>query len=416
MLHRIASLILVIVTCGFFVLHKLEGMHEPLKFVNIILPEPAQMELIAHNEYLILMEQGASLRVPQVLSHFGLTLASPLGEWLHVVRGNAKKWQEIIPWNSHLAKEDRDLLARMEAHPDIHSAHANFIEDRDAGFSSCSFNAKTVAQDSLLIIPSDPLFASQWYLQKNGGLNIAEAWSITTGSANNLIAIVDHHFQFTESDLNPDRCPSRKYFYENVTDYFWQQKFPGPNNLQNHGTQVLSILAPCTDNNIALSAIDWHAQVFAVDTGDDRSLSGRMHGITWAAGINVCKSSIVPCPDKKSFQINRHPANIINASFGFAGTYLKQPAYGPVLDVIGLINRQGTILVASAGNEGVLGRLEECFRSRHPTFISVALLLVTGAKLSMWRRRAKNCRDCKMELFRSMELPSQHPLWRPLFH
>ncbi|HXW60172.1 MAG TPA: S8 family serine peptidase, partial [Myxococcota bacterium] len=60
------------------------------------------------------------------------------------------------------------------------------------------------------------------------------------------------------------------------------------------------------------------------------------------------------CPKNHAFERNYHPATIINASFGFAGSYLKEPAYGPVLDVIGLINRQGRMLVASAGNEGQL--------------------------------------------------------------
>ncbi|HXW53016.1 MAG TPA: S8 family serine peptidase, partial [Myxococcota bacterium] len=53
-------------------------------------------------------------------------------------------------------------------------------------------------------------------------------------------------------------------------------------------------------------------------------------------------------------QKNWHPANVINASFGFGGPNLSDPPYGPVLDVIGRVNRQGAIVVASSGNEGSL--------------------------------------------------------------
>src|SRR5690606_14850444 len=69
-------------------------------------------------------------------------------------------------------------------------------------------------------------------------------------------------------------------------------------------------------------------------------------------GLDVCTKSITGCPEKSHFQRNLHPANVINTSFGFAGDFLLDPPYGPVLDVIGHVNREGRIIVASAGNEG----------------------------------------------------------------
>lgn len=356
MLHRLASLILLFLTIGFFVLHQSQKNLQQPKFVDIIEPSKEEGNYIAHNEYLILMEQGFQDQVPEVLRDFGLTLAAPLGEWLHVVRGNANAWQETIAIASPKARDDQELLAKLEAHPAIHSAHLNFIQLQEASFFSCvpSDQVKKGGFEDALIIPRDPLYPSEWYLSEKHGINLPQAWAITTGSAENVIAVVDRNFEFNEKDLSPERCQTRKYYYENVLDYFWQEKFPMAPDNQNHGTQVLSVLAPCTDNGVGLSGIDWHAQIFAVDTGPDRSLSARMFAILWASGIDVCTSSIVSCPKNQAFQRNSHPAVIINASFGFAGSYLKEPAYGPVLDVIGTINRQGKMLVASAGNEGQL--------------------------------------------------------------
>lgn len=356
MLHRLASLVLIFVTIGFFVLYEYQQDPTNIKFVDIIEPRTERGHYIAHNEYLILMEQGTENQVPQVLEEFGLMLAAPLGEWLHVVRGNATVRQEIVAFLSPKARLDHELIAKLEAHPAIHSAHVNFIQLYDEGTFSCvpSIKPRHGGFDDGLIVPSDPLFQNEWYLSKNSGVDMPGAWTITTGSANNVIAIVDRNFEFTEKDLSPSRCKTRVYHHERVSDYFWPEKFLDYEDSFDHGTQVLSVLAPCTDNGIGLSGIDWHAQVFAVDTGADRSLSARMFGILWAAGVDVCNKSIISCPKGQSFRRNDYPASIINASFGFAKGYLEEPAYGPVLDVIGLINRQGGMIIASAGNEGQL--------------------------------------------------------------
>lgn len=356
MLHRFASVFLIFLTIGFFTFHQAQKNLLQPKFLETILPSREEGHYIAHNEFLILMEQGSEHQVPQVLEHFGLKLAAPLGEWIHVVKGSAQEWQEVTAFGSPKARSDHELLAKLEAHPAIHSAHLNFIQLYDAAAFSCAPMKKReqYGVDDALIVPRDPLYPSEWYLSKSKGINLPQAWAITTGSADNVIAVVDRNFTFTEHDLSPERCRTRRYFYENVLDYFWQEKFPMSHDHQHHGTQVLSVLAPCTDNGIGLSGIDWHAQIFAVDTGADRSLSARMFAILWAAGTDVCTSSIVSCPKNQAFQRNFHPAHIINASFGFAGSFLKEPAYGPVLDVIGRLNRQGRMLIASAGNEGSL--------------------------------------------------------------
>ncbi|MCA9508893.1 MAG: S8 family serine peptidase, partial [Myxococcales bacterium] len=233
-----------------------------------------------------------------------------------------------------------------------HSVSLNYIQSDDAVFFSCTPEPEDFqSHDDSFIIPKDPLYFRQWHLSKDEGVNIPQAWAISTGSPHVTIGIVDRNFSFTDPDLNPDFCPSRNFYYQDISAFFPSKKLKKKNEEQQHGLDVLSVLAPCTNNDFGLSGIDWQAQIFLVDSKNNRSLSARLLGIMWAAGIDLCSSSIIDCPQESSIAKNIYPADVINASFGFTGPYLKDPPYGPVLDIIGTINKEKRILVASVGNE-----------------------------------------------------------------
>ena len=352
---RLVSLLFIFLTIGFFwQIHWQKSLKSP-DFLDSVFYAPEKENSIALNEFLILMENGAENKLPLVLDKFNLTLVEPLGEWVHVASRDAAKEQKIGRLDSLGAQENQKILLALEANSFVHSAQLNHIQSDDGGCRACIFrSAPSLSTDDGMIIPQDPLYRFQWHLSADKGINLPQAWAITTGNPNTLIAVVDRNFSLAEPDINPAFCKSRQYYYENVLDYTPQKRPETSKDLEPHGIGVLSVLAPCTDNGLGLAGIDWRAQIFAVDTKGDRSLSARMFGILWAAGMNVCTSSITSCSKGSSFQRNLHPANIINASFGFSGPFLDEPPYGPMLDIIGSINREGRIVVASAGNEGSL--------------------------------------------------------------
>ena len=354
MYFRIATSFLILLTIGFFFLHRVSKEPNPITIANIPVAAAKEEALIAHNEFLLLMDRGEERYLPEVLEQFNLQLIEPLEEWVHVAR-NTDTLSSIVPLESSLGLENLAFLAKLDAHPAVHSAHLNYIQTGDP-FFSCS---KAQEHDSLdasihQITPKDPYFKYQWHLQKNEGINATEAWSITTGDPHTIIALVDRNFDMQELDWAPETCSSRKYYYENLLEYFKSASRPAYDGNKTHGSNVLSVLAPCTDNSLGLAGVDWQAQVFSVDSKYDASFSTRMLGILWASGVDICASSVTPCLAERPIQKNLHEANVINASFGFAGPHLKDPPYGPVLDVIGRINREGGIIVASAGNEGML--------------------------------------------------------------
>lgn len=349
MRQRLASLLLILLTIGFFIFHSQTTKRALPKFIDTVELLPSE-PMVVDDEFLILMDQGDEKYLSSVLLEFDLHLISPLGEWVHVGK-HPQSTQKVIPLSSTKARENLEFIIKLEKHEAIHSAELNYVQNVEPMLSCLPadfYNDKS----EINVNPSDTYFHKQWHLTKEQGIDMPGAWSFTTGNANTIIAIVDRNFDSLKADLSLDRCPTRSYYYEDITDYFPFQKAKAPNT--HHGNYVLSVLAPCTNNGSDLAGIDWHAQVFLVDTKDDASLSARMFGVLWALGTDICRSGHYTCDNSSMIERNMHPANIINASFGFAGAHLKNPPYGPVLDVVGQVNRNNSILVASAGNEGTI--------------------------------------------------------------
>ncbi len=347
MAHPLFSVFLVLLTITFFWQAQL----------NKTIPQPftknfkKEEQLIARNEYLVLLEQEHRQDALELLKELHLELIGPVGEWLHVGLKKSLEVQEMTALSTQEALDADNMIALLESHPFIHTAHLNYSEPDEGGCRSCLTDEKT--NDVALVIPKDPLYREQWHLSGKKGIHMPQAWALTKGNPKTVIAVVDRNFSLDDPDFNPLLCASRRYYYDNVLDYMPQQRRLAQNDDYAHGLAVLNVLAPCTDNGVGLAGIDWYAQVSAVDTKGDKTLSGRLFGVMWAAGIDLCTFGIASCPLGSAFKKNQHPADIINASFGFSGNFLKDPPFGPVLDMLGPINRQGRIVVASAGNEGI---------------------------------------------------------------
>jgi hypothetical protein len=341
-MRMISSVFLMVIIIIFFYFYHAPIKNDPPKIAHNIYPIKQNINKIIKDEFLLLMDQGKSQALPQILELFDLKLLMPLGEWAYVAKKNIAQKHEVIALNSFAGRQNQQLQAALQAHPDIHTAALNYLE---------SDNSCARARVETPVIPRDPLYNFQWHLGEKDGIDMPSAWRITKGNERTVIAVVDRNFVLKGEDLTPDRCDTRRFYFENILKQFPDHELAGFHDDSLHGTDVLSVLAPCTNNNLGLAGINWSAQVFAVDTRADRSLAARMFGVMWAAGIDVCTSSLFACSKDTHFQPNNHPASLINASFGFSGPYLEEPPYGPVLDIIGWINRDNKILVASVGND-----------------------------------------------------------------
>jgi serine protease len=274
--------------------------------------------------------------------------------------------------------------------------------------------------------PDDPLYAypslvvgqsgqqtGQWYQQApqpvppNGtttsAVNAAGAWAITTGSAGVVIADVDTGVRFDHPDLvraglggkllpgydfvgcdsgNGSNCAGSTYLIANDGDG-WDPDPSDPGDWISaddlkltvfstgctkdssswHGTRTAGILGALTNNGIGIAGMAWGTWVLPVRVlgkcgGYDTDILAAM---LWAGGIAV---NGVPA--------NPYPARIINMSLGSTNVCAKS-----YQDAIQQLTARGTVVVASAGNEG--GPMDE--PANCPGAIGVAGVRHVGTKV-----------------------------------
>ena len=230
--------------------------------------------------------------------------------------------------------------------------------------------------------PNDPLYAAgvagngpavgQWYLRAPSGevpssLNIEAAWTVTTGSPDIVVAVVDTGVRYEHPDLLSVASGGRLLpGYDMTTepavandgderdadpsdpgDWVTQAELsrPGsplfrcttsPSSSSWHGTQVSGLVAALTNNGIGMAGAAPGVRVLPVRVlgkcgGYDSDI---LAGMRWAAGLAV-----------PGAPANPYPARVINLSLGSDGAC--SAAYQEAVDEI---TAAGTVIVAAAGN------------------------------------------------------------------
>ncbi|WP_018605091.1 S8 family serine peptidase [Uliginosibacterium gangwonense] len=243
-------------------------------------------------------------------------------------------------------------------------------------------------------VPSDPVYAQQWYLQstKASAINAQSAWDSTTGSSSVVVAVLDTGILPNHPDLTSkltyngstlygydfvsnaevandgdgrDADPSDPgdwvtttestttsgiFFGCTVTDSTW------------HGSMVAGIIGAASNNAQGVAGVAWGAKILPVRVmgkcgGYDSDI---LAGMLWAAGLSVSGVST-----------NIYPAKVINMSIGGTGTC--NSAY---TDVVKQVIVAGSTILAAAGNDaGSVGVPANC-----PGVVAVSALNNTGSK------------------------------------
>lgn len=215
-------------------------------------------------------------------------------------------------------------------------------------------------------LPTDPIFPGQWYLQATeaAAIRATEAWDLTTGSANVVVAVIDSGVRFDHPDLSAKLLPGYNFISDAANagdgdgrdpdasdpgDFISASDASDPNlqaacsphlfeqNSSWHGTRVAGIVGAAGNNSIGIAGTSFSAKILPVRVlgkcgGRDSDI---MAGMRWAAGLPV-----PGVPD------NPNPAKIINLSLGGDGGCTAAFA-----DTIAELTAQGALVVASAGNE-----------------------------------------------------------------
>ncbi|MCK4365535.1 MAG: S8 family serine peptidase [Thermoplasmatales archaeon] len=225
--------------------------------------------------------------------------------------------------------ENADILAAAEEYakdPNIKYAEPNYI------LHTCK-------------VPNDPFFNEQWALHnigQTGGtsdadINAPEAWNVTTGDQDIVIAVIDSGVDYNHPDLadniwvNEDEIPDNNVdddgndFVDDVRGWDFVNKDNDPMDSYGHGTHCAGIAAAVTNNSIGVAGVCWNSKIMSIKTGNTMSLNM----------VAVAKGIIYAV---------KNGADVISMSFG-SRAFMKL-----LRDVTNFAYINGVVLVAGAGN------------------------------------------------------------------
>lgn len=259
-----------------------------------------------------------------------------------------ERWRQIKLGNN---ADTKDVLARLARHPLVEAVEFNFVH-------------------SPHLLPNDWYFPNQWALDFHGSvvgvddadIDAPEAWDITTGSSEVIVAVIDTGIEYTHPDLtaniwiNRDEVPDNGIdddangYIDDVRGYNFAENSAYVFDYETHGTHVAGIIGASSNNSIGVSGVSWNVQLMPV-----RIFGGPEDGSN-AAAVNAILYAI------------DNGARVINASWG---SY----SYSQILaDAIAAANEQGVLFVTSAGNDEVDNDIYRAYPASYdlPNIISVA--------------------------------------------
>lgn len=197
-----------------------------------------------------------------------------------------------------------------------------------------------------LRVPDDPQYGYQWNYPM---LQLPQAWDVTTGDSNVVVAVIDTGVLLSHPDIQGKTTAG----YDFISDPAVSLDGDGLDNNPNdpgdraevngdstfHGTHVTGTIAAATNNAKGVAGVGWNTRVMPLrvlgkgGAGDDYGIE---QAIRYAARLSNDSGTL---PAKK--------ADIINLSLG--GPEVSSSFRKTITDAY----NAGVIIVAAAGNEGV---------------------------------------------------------------
>jgi len=226
----------------------------------------------------------------------------------------------------------------------------------------------------LNLLPPDTFFqdGTLWGLRNTGqsggvagaDINVTNAWDITVGNTNVIIAVLDSGIRYDHVDLagqmwrNPGEIAGDGIdndgdgFIDNVFGINALTGSGDPNDDNGHGTHVAGTIGAAPNNGQSHVGVVWNSRLMAVKVAD------RFGFLT--------SSAIIAGVD---FAISKG-AKVINASFG--GYFFSQAEFDAYLRA----RNAGILVVAAAGNDGINTDIQPHYPSSYQldNIIAVAAL------------------------------------------
>ena len=215
------------------------------------------------------------------------------------------------------------MIKALRQRPDIKYADPNYIVQS-------------------LLLPSDQYYSLQWHFPM---INLPQAWDITVGSNNVIVAVVDTGVILSHPDLQGQLIQGYDFIQSTSIsgDGDGIDNNPDdPGDLNNngsstfHGTHVAGTIGAATNNVTGVSGVTWLTSIMPLRALGFRggTLYDISQAVRYAAGL---------ANDSGTLPAQR--ADVINLSLG--GGSFSQAAQ----DLFTVVRNQGVIVIAAAGNE-----------------------------------------------------------------
>jgi len=236
----------------------------------------------------------------------------------------------------------------------------------------------SVSETTASTLPDDPTFSdgTLWGLHNTGqsggeidaDIDAPEAWDLTTGSSNVVIAVIDTGVNYNHTDLagnmwtNPDEIPGDGFdndgngYVDDIYGWNFADDNADPMDGHDHGTHVAGTIGGAGDDGAGITGVNWDVSIMALKFMDD---SGS--GSTESA-INAIEYATMMKRD--------YGVNVVATNNSWGGGWYSSALF----DAIENAGREGVLFVAAAGNEGVDNDLFAHYPSNYDSeyIISVA--------------------------------------------
>lgn len=193
-------------------------------------------------------------------------------------------------------------------------------------------------------VPDDEFYTYQWHYPF---INLPDAWDITTGSSEVVVAVVDTGVLLAHPDLDGQLVAGYDFISDTKTSLDGDGVDADPDDPGDgddvegssfHGTHVAGTIAAASNNGTGVAGVAWNGRIMPL-----RALGyggGTTYDITqavkYAAGLET---------DYEGIRLDQ-PVDIINLSLGGEGfSQTEETVYAEA-------RAQGVIIVAAAGNSG----------------------------------------------------------------
>ena len=135
------------------------------------------------------------------------------------------------------------------------------------------------------VIPNDEYFPKQWHLHNTGqsggtpgaDIRAPEAWEITTGDPNIIVAVPDTGVDTNHPDLADNLVPG--------CDLLDDDEMPDPAGNDAHGTACAGLIAAEGNNGIGVAGVTWDCKIMPI-----RIFGNRPDG-TWVGGTQADRAT-----------------------------------------------------------------------------------------------------------------------------